>query len=679
MLEKTGTWIVKNRIGIAISFLGILLLSAIGIGKLSINYDFYSYLPQDINSVIGQKILQEDFGFSDNIYVVLSGKTVSETKEIIDRLNKMPDVAETFWYSDLEDVKIPEDFASKEARDQFLSGEDTLIQITLAPTGRKASQQAEAIKAELGVEARVVGGFLYNQEVERLSNSAKSSMLVIAVIAILLVLVLALTQPAYSILFLVSAGIAILINFGLTGFFRGQMSFMTSSVAAALQLAVTMDYAIFLLHRYEEEKKTLPSLEAMAKSIAKTATAVLSSGLTTMAGFLALLFMSMKMGGDMGIVMAQGVFVGFVVTLTILPALILIIEKPLNALKHKNLFPNMEKLGNFVVRNKGIIALIFLVLAVPAYIGSNMQPVTYSFEEGIKFDENIQKDLDLVMKKFGSGHTVSVVLLGMDENQRLEIEKRLSKVPHVKEIIGPLSTGSAYVPKSYVPKKVLAKLESEGKHLLTVMLDAPNKTELEKSFEGIKSIEKGYNGNVLATGTDMIQYDIEKMGVSDNLKVNIATILGVFVIVWIALRKFRPSLVLIIGIEVAIWLNIAIQWFLNTPPTFYFGPVALGAIQLGATVDYSILIATRYFDELKEKSPEEAMKISIREGSPAIITSALTLFGACAAISATSQISMVKDLTMLLARGALISGTIVITAIPALLLIFKGKIRRKNA
>ncbi|NMD14253.1 MAG: MMPL family transporter, partial [Caldisericales bacterium] len=471
MLEKIGTWIVKNRIGIAISCLGILLLSAIGIGKLSINYDFYSYLPQDINSVIGQKILQKDFGFSDNIYVVLSGKTVSETKEIIDRLNKMPDVAETFWYSDLEDVKIPEDFASKEARDQFLSGEDTLIQITLAPTGRKPSQQAEAIKAELGVEARVVGDFLYNQEVERLSNSAKSSMLVIAVIAILLVLVLALTQPAYSILFLVSAGIAILINFGLTGFFRGQMSFMTSSIAAALQLAVTMDYAIFLLHRYEEEKKTLPSLEAMAKSIAKTSTAVLSSGLTTMAGFLALLFMSMKMGGDMGIVMAQGVFVGFVVTLTILPALILIIEKPLNALKHRNLFPNMEKLGNFVVRNKGIIALVFLVLAVPAFIGSNMQPVTYSFEEGIKFDESVQKDLDLVMEKFGGGHTVSVVLLGMDENQRLEVEEKLSKVPHVKEIIGPLSTGSAYVPRSYVPKKVLAKLESEGKHLLTVTLD----------------------------------------------------------------------------------------------------------------------------------------------------------------------------------------------------------------
>jgi len=679
MLEKIGTWIVKNRIGVAISCLGILLLSAIGIGKLSINYDFYSYLPQDINSVIGQKILQEDFGFSDNIYVVLSGKTVSETKEIIDRLNKMPDVAETFWYSDLEDVKIPEDFASKEARDQFLSGEDTLIQITLAPTGRKPSQQAEAIKAELGVEARVVGDFLYNQEVERLSNSAKSSMLVIAVIAILLVLVLALTQPAYSILFLVSAGIAILINFGLTGFFRGQMSFMTSSIAAALQLAVTMDYAIFLLHRYEEEKKTLPSLEAMAKSIAKTSTAVLSSGLTTMAGFLALLFMSMKMGGDMGIVMAQGVFVGFIVTLTILPALILIIEKPLNALKHRNLFPNMEKLGNFVVKNKGIIALVFLVLAVPAFIGSNMQPVTYSFEEGIKFDESVQKDLDLVMEKFGGGHTVSVVLLGMYENQRLEVEEKLSKVPHVKEIIGPLSTGSAYVPRSYVPKKVLAKLESEGKHLLTVTLNAPDKTELEKSFENIKAIEKEYNGNVLATGADMIQYDIEKMGVSDNLKVNIATILGVFAIVWIALRRFRPSLVLIVGIEVAIWLNIAIQWFLNMPPTFYFGPVALGAIQLGATVDYSILIATRYFDELKDKSPEEAMKISIREGSPAIITSALTLFGACAAISATSQISMVKDLTMLLARGALISGTIVIIAIPALLLIFKGKTRRKNA
>jgi len=684
MLDRIARFIVSNRLLIAILGFAILLLAFIGMGRLKINYNMYSYLPQNLNSVRGQKMLLEDFGVSETLYVVVSNKTISEVNEILDRIKALPDVSETFWYSDLEDVKVPIDFAAKEAKEKFISDDDTLIQVTLKPgQGRTTREQAEAVKAVVGVDARVVGDYLYTAEIERLSNSAKSSMLVIAIGAILLVLIFALTQPAYSVMFLVSAGLAILLNFGLTGFLRGEMSFMSSSMAAALQLAVTMDYAIFLLHRYEEEKRTKPILEAMTEAISKTAVSVLSSGLTTVAGFLALLFMSMKMGGDMGVVMAQGVAIGFVLTLTWLPTAILFLDKPLSRLKHRNFSPNFTPLAKKIVANKTLIVVIFLIIGAVACVGQVVQPLSYNLQEGIKLSPDVQNDLNLVTTKFVSGNQVSIILKDLPISDRLKIESRVSQISGVTNVTGPLSLGSVYIPKTYIFKKVEEKLVKQNKALLIAQIDNSNKELLHITYEDIKNVEQDYPEKMFAAGTDMIQFDFAKLAERDFFKVNIATIVGVLIIVILSLKRVGAAALLVLGIEVAIWTNVSILFFTNAPPLFFFSTVALGAIQLGATVDYSILIATRYEEEKQTKSPEQAMIISIREGGPAIVTSALTLTVATLAISITSQLTMVKDLSMLLARGAAISGLFVIVATPALILLF-DKIairlfRRKHA
>lgn len=683
MLEKIGYWIVRNKIGIIVFFMGLLLLAFYGISDLKINYDMYSYLPQHLQSVQGQKILKTEFGLSDSVYAIISNKTISETSEILERIKKLPDVKETFWYSDLEDVKIPQEFASEIAKDKFIAGKDTLIQVKLAQTGRKVSQQADAIKAEIGVDGHVVGDYLYSLEIEKLSNSAKSTMLIVAIIVILAVLIFALTQPAYSLLFLVSAGFAILLNFGLTAFVRGGMSFITSSIAAALQLAVTMDYAIFLLHRYEEEKRDQDHGDAMAKAIAKTSVSVFGSAMTTVAGFLALLFMSLGVGADMGKVMAQGVAIGFIMTITLLPAMILVLEKPLDKLKHRNFFPSMLPLANIITKHKYLIAVIFLVILIPASIGAQAQKVTYSFSEGMKLDPQVQADIDLVSQKFGGGNQIILICDDLPLEERLSIEKKLGMIAWVTSVDGPISTGTAYIPNSYIPKKVLEKLEQNGKNLIFVSIDAPNEIELDKSYSEIAKLEFEYKNKLIATGSDVLQHEVGKLGEKDSVKVTIATILGVWIVVFFCLRRFGTSVLLVAAIQGAVWANVGIQWYLNASPMFFFAPIALGAIQLGATVDYSILISTRYEEEKKNKPIQEAMIVSIKEGAPAIITSALTLFGACLAISIISEITMTKDLTMLLSRGSLVSMIVVIFAVPAILLSYDKLIekfrRRKNA
>lgn len=683
MLEKVGFWIVKNKVGIIIFFMGLLLLAFYGMSDLKINYDMYSYLPQHLQSVQGQKILKSEFGLSDSVYVVISNKTISETNAILEMIKNLPDVKETFWYSDLEDVKIPKEFASEIAKDKFIAGKDTLIQVKLAQTGRKVSQQADAIKAVIGVDGHVVGDYLYSLEIEKLSNSAKSSMLVVAIIVILAVLIFALTQPAYSVLFLVSAGFAILLNFGLTSFVRGEMSFITSSIAAALQLAVTMDYAIFLLHRYEEEKRDQDHGNAMVKAIAKTSVSVFGSAMTTVAGFLALLFMSLGVGADMGKVMAQGVAIGFVMTLTLLPAMILVLEKPLDKLKHRNFFPSMVPLANLIVKNKYIIAVVFIVILIPSAIGAQAQKVTYSFSEGMKLDPQVQADIDLVSQKFGGGNQLIIICDNLPLEERLGIEKKLGQISWVTSVEGPVNTGTAFIPNTYIPKKVLDKLEQNAKNLIFLSIDAPSDNELNKSYDAIAKLESEYKGKLTATGSDVLQHEVGKLGEKDSVKVTIATILGVWIVVFLCLRRFGTSVLLVAAIQGAVWANVGMQWYLNASPMFFFAPIALGAIQLGATVDYSILIATRYEEEKKKRPIKEAMIISIREGVPAIITSAMTLFGACLAIAIISEITMTKDLTMLLSRGSLISMVVVAFAVPAILLSYDRLIekfrRRKNA
>lgn len=679
MLRRFSEIVVNNRLLIVILMVGCILLSLASMTRLKVNYDLYSYLPNNLNSVKGQKILTDQFGLSDKIFLILPQKPAAEIEKILESVKKINGVTETFWYSDLEDTKVPVDFATKSAIEKFLQGDETVVQVTVNSKARPMIEFDREIRKAAGEESRAVGAYLYSDQIREMTDSVKTSTLVIAVLCVLGVLIIALVQPAYSILFMVCTGLSIIFNFGVIALWRGEMSFVSSSVSAALQLAVTMDFSIFLLHRYEEEKNLLPHDQAMAHAIAKTTVSISSAALTTVAGFLALSFMSLKVGMDLGIVMAQGVFIGFIVTVTILPAILLFLEKPLSAIRHRNLIPDLAGIAKKIVSNRILLLAILLVIGCTAFIGQNYQPLTYSMSEGFTLSKTIQDDFDLVASKFGSGKTVSVICQNVTAQESEEIERSIEKIDGVASVSGPSTTGIALIPDGFIPEKILSKMKKEGIVLVTVTLEAMPKQQEKETFKAIQDLESKYPDNMYATGSDMLSYDIARTADSTMQLVSIATIISIFVLVLLTLRRLVPSIIVVATIQFAIWTNIAILWFTISNPVFFFATISLGAIQLGATVDYSILVSTRFYEELDKAEPTCAMIKTIREAGPSILVSALTLFVATFAISLTSKLTMIKDLGSLLSRGSLISGFFVIVFLPALLLIYEHLKRRFHA
>ncbi|MBP7733146.1 MAG: MMPL family transporter [Caldisericia bacterium] len=679
MLKRFSNFVVNNRLLIVILTVGCILLSLVSMTRLKVNYDLYSYLPPNLNSVKGQKLLTDQFGLSDKIFLILPQLPAAQIEQILENVRKINGVTETFWYSDLEDIKVPVDFATKSAIEKFLTGDETVVQVTVNSKAKPMAEFDQEIRDAAGEESRAVGSYMYSDQIRQMTDSVKTSTLVIAVIAVLVVLLIALVQPAYSVLFMVCTGLSILFNFGLIALWRGEMSFVSSSVSAALQLAVTMDFSIFLLHRYEEEKNLMPHDQAMAHAIAKTTVSISSAALTTVAGFLAMSFMSLRVGMDLGIVMAQGVFVGFVVTTTILPAILLFLEKPLSAIRHRNIIPDLTPLAKRIVANKELLLAVILVIGCAAYIGNANQPLTYAMSDGFKLNQRIQDDFTLVSEKFGSGKSVSVICQNMTALETENLERDLAKIEGVASVSGPSTTGVALIPDGFIPEKILSKMKKEGLTLINVTLEAMPKQLENETFKNIQDMESKYPDKMYATGTDMLSFDIARTANSSMQLVSIATIVSIFLLVLLALRRFVPSIIVVATIQIAIWTNIAILWYMNANPVFFFATISLGAIQLGATVDYSILVSTRFYEELEKAEPKEAMLKTIREAGPSILVSALTLFVATFAISVTSKLTMIKDLGSLLARGSLISGLFVIVFLPALLLIYEQIKRRFHA
>jgi len=688
MLEKISWWIVRNRVLISIMSIGILLLSLVGMSQLQVNYDFNDYLPQNLSSIKGIEILTEEFGGSETVFVIISDESIIDVNEINDRLKEMPEVSETFWYSDVANVYIPDAYIDEEYKEQFFIGDSTIIQVKLRDNGLSVTQQVENIKEKIGGDdVHLTGSFVYAEEMKKMGENVKSLMLIMALIISLLVLGFAITQPAYAILFLLVTGISIIFNFGLTALLRGEMSFVSSSVTAAMQIAVTLDYAVFLLHRFEEERGLNKNhVKAMATAIAKTSVSLFSSGLTTAVGFLALVIMSYKMMGDMGLVMAQGVGIGFILTLTLLPALILFLEKPLSRLKHRQWIPSFAGLGRFIMKNRVVIVVIFVVVAGVASFGHFNLIVSYDTTEGFELSEQVQSDFEIIEESFGAGKEVTVILTDMNVDERLAIENELSEIEGIESVFGPLNLGTIYIPNSFIPQKIVDRLSSGNRHLLMVKLESGNKEFSDSVFEDLQDFEAEHEDEVIITGQDVLQYDMARVSEPDLNNVTIVSVIAIFLILLFTLRKSWQALIIVIAIEVAIWINVSFLFYAGIANTFFTSFVALSAIQLGATVDYCILLTTR-FNEEKAKagvSVTEAMIAAIKGAGPAIITASGTLFGATLAISLVSKISMVSSMTMLFARGAVVSMFVVILVLPALLVMVENiklskKRRVKNA
>ena len=673
-MKKIGHFVAKHKYLILILSLLLMIPSAMGYLSTKINYDILSYLPDTLETVDGQDKMVEQFGMGAFSMVIVEGMADKDVAKLEKQIEGIDHVEEVLWYDDFADISIPEELLPDKIRDVFYKDNATMM-IALFDNTTSSDDTMTAVtemRKEVGRECFISG---MSGVVTDIKNLAMSEMPVYVVIAALLsLLVLLLTTDSFVVpfLFLASIGAAVVYNMG-SNIFLGQICYITQALAAVLQLGVTMDYSIFLLHSYEEAKTRKDSREdAMAEAIGATFTSVVGSSTTTVAGFAALIFMTFTLGRDLGIVMIKGVIIGVICCITLLPALVLIFEKAIDKTRHRSLLPNMDKFSNFVIKHYKLWILIFLIVFYPALKGNNGVKLYYNIDTGLPDT----LDSAIANKKLSEEFNMSNVHMimvdsNLDTKYQKEILDQVEKIDGVQWTLGISSMLSPSIPIELVPQDLLSKLQSDDYTMMFVCSDYSSATDESNSqIAQINEIVKSYDPTGMVIGEGPLMKDLEDVTSVDLNTVNTVSILAILVIVMFVFKSVSLPFILVLVIEFAIFVNMAFSYYRGVSQPFV-APIVIGTIQLGATVDYAILMTGRYkLERMSGKSKREAVSIAHKTCIKSIITSGLSLFAATIGVALYSNIDMIKAIVILLSRGALISMVIVILILPAMLLLF---------
>lgn len=673
-MKKIGHFVAKHKYLILILSLLLMIPSAMGYLSTKINYDILSYLPDTLETVDGQDKMVEQFGMGAFSMVIVEGMADKDVAKLEKQIEGIDHVEEVLWYDDFADISIPEELLPDKIRDVFYKDNATMM-IALFDNTTSSDDTMTAVtemRKEVGRECFISG---MSGVVTDIKNLAMSEMPVYVVIAALLsLLVLLLTTDSFVVpfLFLASIGAAVVYNMG-SNIFLGQICYITQALAAVLQLGVTMDYSIFLLHSYEEAKTRKDSREdAMAEAIGATFTSVVGSSTTTVAGFAALIFMTFTLGRDLGIVMIKGVIIGVVCCITLLPALVLIFEKAIDKTRHRSLLPNMDKFSNFVIKHYKLWILIFLIAFYPALKGNNGVQLYYNIDTGLPDT----LDSAIANKKLSEEFNMSNIHMimvdsNLDTKYQKEILDQVEKINGVQWTLGISSMLSPSIPIELVPQDLLSKLQSDDYTMMFVCSDYSSATDESNSqIAQINEIVKSYDPTGMVIGEGPLMKDLEDVTSVDLNTVNTVSILAILVIVMFVFKSVSLPFILVLVIEFAIFVNMAFSYYRGVSQPFV-APIVIGTIQLGATVDYAILMTGRYkLERMSGKSKREAVSIAHKTCIKSIITSGLSLFAATIGVALYSNIDMIKAIVILLSRGALISMVIVILILPAMLLLF---------
>ncbi len=672
---KFGKWVVKHRVIILILSLLLLIPSLIGMIGTRINYDILSYLPGDIETMKGQDVLLDEFGKGGFSMVMISGmsdKDVSETKEKIEKIDHVADVV---WYDTLADISIPKEILPDKIYDFFNSEDATLMAVffddtTSSDETMNAIEEMRTISRE---QCFISGMSAVVLDIKNLSNKESVMYVVIAVILISIILMITMDSFLIPVFFMISIGMAILYNLG-TNFIQGEISFITQALTAVLQLGVTMDYSIFLWHSYEENQLRFPGdkKRAMAHAISNTISSVVGSSVTTIAGFLAMCFMSFTLGLDLGIVMAKGVVFGVIGCVTILPAFILIFDKAIEKTRHKDILPSMKKLSSFIVKKSWIFFIIFIVVLVPALYGYTHYDVYYNL------DSTLPKDLDSIVansklsEEFNMNSTH--MLLADSKLSAKEVDNMLEEMNNVDGVSFSLGFNSLVgpsVPEEIIPESVSSILKSDNWQL--ILIGSEYKTasdEVNAQIESLNNIVKKYDKDGMLIGEAPATKDLIDITDNDFKTVSIVSIGVIFLIILCVLKSISLPVILVAVVEFAIFINMGIPAYTGTSLPF-IASIVIGTIQLGATIDYAILMTTRYKKERRKGVPKmQAVEIALSSSIKSIIVSALGFFAATFGVGIYSSIDMISSLCNLMARGAIISMLTVIFILPSMLMLF---------
>ena len=673
--------VVKYRALILIVAILLMIPSVLGMAATRINYDMLTYLPSDIDTMVGQDELMEQFGKGAFSFIVIEGMADEDVQALKEKLETVDHVESVIWYTSFLDAAIPKEMLPKKVYDAFNAGDATMMAVFFdGTTSEEGTIEAfQEIRRITGRQCFVAGMTAMVIDLRDLCEREEPIYVGIAVALACAAMVLFLDGWLVPFVFLASIGMAILYNLG-SNYFLGEISYITKALSAVLQLAVTMDYSIFLWHSYNEQLANQPDrLEAMAAAIRETLTSVIGSSITTVAGFIALCFMSFTLGRDLGLVMAKGVLLGVIGCVTILPSLILLLDKPLQKTRHRSLLPDMAGFAKGVVKVFPILLILFALVLVPAYDSYTRANSEVYYNLGATLPE----DMAYVIAQNKLSDTFDIasthmVLLDADtpETYVVEMIDEMEAVDGVKYVLGLESVIGSTVPREMLPQSVLEMLRSEKLEMLLVNSEyAVASDEVNDQIDALNAILKRYDPNGMLIGEAPCMKDMIEITDHDFQVVNTVSIAAIFVIILLVERSLSLPFLLIAVIELAIFINLGISHYLHQSLPF-IAPICISTIQLGATVDYAILMTTHYKSErVSGKGKREAVSIALSTSTPSIIVSGMGLFAATFGVAMYSDIDIIRSICMLLARGALISMVCVLLLLPSLLMLCDGLVR----
>lgn len=673
---KLGEKIVSARVVILILSFVLLIPAAYGYIKTRVNYDILSYLPKDIETMVGQDILVDQFGTGAFSLYVVEGMEDKEVSALKSKIENVDHVSKVIWYDSFADLSVPKDMLPEKLYDAFNNDDkDATMMAIIFDDTTSADETMDAIEEIRKISDKqcfLSGMSAVVVDTKKLSEKETPIYVLIAVILSSIILAITMDSIMIPVLFLASIGMAIAYNLG-SNIFMGQVSYITKALAAVLQLGVTMDYSIFLWHSYKaQQKEYTDKKEAMAHAIAETISSVVGSSITTVAGFVALCFMSFTLGLDLGIVMAKGVVFGVIACVTILPSLILVFDKAIEKTTHKVILPEFKGVGKFIAKHYRIFLVLFVIILIPAIYGYNHTKVYYKLDSSLPDSlESVQANKELAEAfNMNSTHMILVTNDQSDKDTR-NMMSDIENIDGVKFCLGLDSIIGSGIPSNFIPSEVTEALKSDEWQLILVgseyevASDEVNNqcTEIEKTIDS-------YNEKNMLVGEAPCTKDLIKITDKDFASVSTVSIGAIFIIILCVFGSISLPIVLVAVIEFAIFINMGIPCFTGTELPF-IASIVIGTIQLGATVDYAILMTTKYKrNRLGGYRKFDAVATACQESVQSIVVSALSFFAATFGVGLYSDIDMISALCTLMARGALISMCAVILMLPSALMLF---------
>ena len=671
MLEKIAHRLTRKPKLVALIAVLMLIPSLIGYVSTRVNYDILTYLPQDLESAQGMNLLEEPFHMAATSMLIVEDMPAGYTNELINEIKNVPGVSDAVWLSNLVGVQIPTSMIPENFRDIFFSGDATMmiIQYEKAGASEETMDAIQQVRTLCNEKCFLAGFSVVIKDTRDLVDKELPIFVTLAVLLAMVAMALTMESTVLPLVLIANIGIAVVYNFG-TNIFLGEISYITKAIAAVLQLGVTMDYSVFLYRRYEEELANYDDRrDAMAQAILAAFRSLSGSSLTTVAGFLALCFMRLTLGRDIGVVMVKGVLLGVATVILVLPAIILMADKQIDKHQHKTILPDFTGLNRFVLKHRVVFVVLALLVALPAYYAQKHATMYY------KLDESLPRDLPSIvgntkLKDEFDMATSHFILLRDDVSatDMNDMEQRLEDVPGITSILSYHSLLGTGIPDFFIPDEVKDMLKQDGLQMMMVNSSCETASdEAAEQLAAMTEIVKAYDPDAMITGEAAMTNDLIETTAVDFQVTNYISIIAIFVLVMLVFKSLSIPVVLVATIELAIFLNQGVPYFTGTEVPFV-APTVISCIQLGATVDYAILMTSRFQEELQAgKNRHEAALIAATSSDASIITSALVLFCATLGVSFVTSIDLIGAICVMLARGAVISAVVSIFVLPALL------------